>query len=140
MSPSNRVAFKALVTTVNIKAFNDKTQKATKTFLSWDVIEDVMPFLQEGFVMSFQDTSVLKWSLGATQQNAPVQTFHLPKSSPICFDSDTDEEDHCVTTMDGFLYWVGNVHRAGQEPSWGIGLQESLNGKSLARDFYPKVV
>jgi len=148
MSLSNRVAFKALVTTVNIKAFNDKTQKATETFLSWDVIEDLMPFLQEGFVVSFQDTSVLKWSLGATQQNAPVQTFHLPKSSPIFFDSvffdNRDplldkEYESCVTTMDGFLYWVGNVRHAGQEPRGVLGYMSLLTGEVLDEVSTPKL-
>jgi len=47
MNGHDKVAFRFLVSVVNIEAYNDATKTASECFLTWDILEDVMPFLTQ---------------------------------------------------------------------------------------------
>jgi len=114
MSPASQNAFQVLVSAVNIRAFNDTSGKAEGNwFLSWDVLEDIMPFLKDDFVIRlirespqyYIATRVLyveKWSPSCGTR----QRFNLPvKENQVTKYSDNHSETYCA--LNGFLYWVG---------------------------------
>jgi len=43
----DKVAFRFLLSIVNIDAYNDATKAASECFLTWDILEDAMPFLTQ---------------------------------------------------------------------------------------------
>ena len=47
MRKDDRMAFRLFIISTNIKAYNVKTKIAAAWFLSWDVLEDAMPFLTQ---------------------------------------------------------------------------------------------
>ena len=47
MDAHDKVAFCFLVSVVNTKAYNDATKTASEWFLTWDILEDAMPFLTQ---------------------------------------------------------------------------------------------
>jgi len=49
MTAQEKVAFRFLVSTVNTKAYDDVTKTASECFLTWDILEDAMPFLPTFF-------------------------------------------------------------------------------------------
>jgi len=47
MNARYRVAFRFLLFVVNIMAYDDETKIALECFLTWDILEDAMPFLTQ---------------------------------------------------------------------------------------------
>ena len=47
MRKDDQVAFRVFIISTNTEAYNDETKTASEWFLSWDVLEDAMPFLTE---------------------------------------------------------------------------------------------
>jgi len=47
MTAHDKVAFRFLVSVSNINAFDDATTTASESFLTWDILEDAMPFLTQ---------------------------------------------------------------------------------------------
>ena len=45
MNAQDKVAFRFLVSVVNTMAYDDVTKTALECFLTWDILEDAMPFL-----------------------------------------------------------------------------------------------
>ena len=50
MNARVRVAFRFLLCIVNIMAYDDDTKIALECFLTWDILEDAMPFLTQPFI------------------------------------------------------------------------------------------
>ena len=47
MNVHEKVAFCYLVSVVNIEAYNETTETVSDCFLTWDILEDAMPFLSQ---------------------------------------------------------------------------------------------
>jgi len=47
MTARDKEVFRSVVSICNIEAFNDATKTATDWFLTWDILEDAMPFLAQ---------------------------------------------------------------------------------------------
>jgi len=47
MNACDKVAFRSVVSICNVEAYDDATNTAAESFLTWDILEDLMPFLTQ---------------------------------------------------------------------------------------------
>jgi len=80
----DRTAFRVFVISTNTEAYNDKTMIAAECFLTWDILEDLMPFLTHpaidvdiGWTKSDMEQKVQELGL----EKAADCDSHQPKSA-----------------------------------------------------------
>ena len=76
MNAHDKVAFGFLVSIVNIEAYNDATKTASECFLTWDILEDLMPFLTQSAI-----EVDIQWTKNDLEQN--VEEMGLEKRQTV---------------------------------------------------------
>ena len=102
MNAHDQVAFRFLVSIVNIEAYNDVTKTASDWFLTWDILEDAMPFLtQPNFVYALGGQEGGNYLASVLRYDTTTNLWSTVASMP------SKRAYHGVCVHDNFIYAVG---------------------------------
>jgi len=86
MNAQAREAFRFLVSVVNVQAFDEGSQAAAAWFLSWDTLEDLMPFFSYNKARAYIMGSVFEYMPNAISKLYPIALEHICDSTEEPFD------------------------------------------------------
>jgi len=105
-----RHAFRVLVSTLNVKAFDEKKKVAKEEFMTWDVLEDVIPYLQR------EEIIFVTGGLGDRSEDRRELLNSIELYNTLTHQVELSKDtlrtarcDHTSVIVDGVLYIMGGT-------------------------------